>query len=85
MNDFGITHDVQTRVTSGTTNPRPTNADRIRAMSDKELAEVIECPHGLDLEICSGKGTCLDCCIDWLRQPAGEGKSSRTHKEEDNT
>ena len=64
----------------------PTNGDRIRAMSDKELAEVIECPCGMNAELCVEEPTCLDCCIAWLRQPAGEGKRrSRTHKEEDNT
>ena len=65
----------------------PTNGDKIRAMSDEELAEFISCPHDLDLEICSGKGTCLDCCIDWLHQPASSfswphenGMSARGHE-----
>ena len=64
----------------------PTNGDRIRAMSDKELAEVISCPQDIDPEICAGKGTCLDCCIDWLRQPASfswhheNGMSARGHE-----
>lgn len=54
-----------------------TNADRIRAMSDEELAELmedkgdcppIECPH-------DGKGAkitrldCKMCWLDWLKSP----------------
>ena len=49
-----------------------TNADRIRAMSDEELAKVIMCPYDSDPDICCTKGTCLDCCMKWLKQPAGE-------------
>lgn len=50
-----------------------TNADRIRAMSDEELAEVIMCPYGSEPDICCTKGTCLDCCEKWLRQYVEEG------------
>ena len=46
-----------------------TNADRIRSMSDEELAEVIMCPHDSDPDIC-GSNNCVKCCADWLRQPA---------------
>ena len=66
----------------------PTNGDKIRAMSDEELAKIID-SCGLDEEIhfCKSKpecneimdsgGTitnemCRKCGIDWLRQPAGE-------------
>lgn len=51
------------------------NADRIRAMSDEELAEVIMCPYGSELDLCCTKGTCLDCCMKWLKEPAEEVKS----------
>ena len=45
-----------------------TNADRIRAMSDEELAEWHEtCPH-IDEE-CTMKG-CVKCILEWLQQPA---------------
>lgn len=48
---------------------RNTNADRIRAMSDGELAEFISncgCPdHGLD---CTD--SCAVCVMKWLKQPA---------------
>lgn len=47
-----------------------TNADRIRAMSDRELAEIIMCPYDFEMEICSKKDACIDCCMDWLKQPA---------------
>lgn len=46
-----------------------TNADRIRAMSDEELAEWHgSCPY--IEEECTMKG-CAKCVLDWLRQPAG--------------
>ena len=58
-----------------------TNADRIRAMSDKELAEFLadEIPHGdcygCDLECATFEGDkFVDCCHNafyrWLKQPA---------------
>lgn len=49
-----------------------TNADRIRAMSIEELAEIIMCPWGSEPDLCCTKGTCLDCCEKWLRQQAEE-------------
>lgn len=49
-----------------------TNADRIRAMSDEELAVVIMCPHEIDPALCAGK-SCISCCLDWLQQPVEEG------------
>ena len=59
-----------------------TNADRIRAMSDEELAGLIrviymseECPLGtLECETCFLKEACAGICcgkeIEWLKQPA---------------
>lgn len=66
--------------------PRPTpktNADRIRAMSDEELAKIInalvenfeECNRGLEID-CHDCELCELCSVgegkalDWLRQPA---------------
>lgn len=46
-----------------------TNADRIRAMSDEELAEVIMCPYDCDSAFCGGN-TFVKCRVGWLRQPA---------------
>ena len=51
-----------------------TNADRIRAMSDEELAEYIG-QHTLCDRIqdegdwCDKRAVCRDCLTDWLRQP----------------
>ena len=56
-----------------------TNADRIRAMSDEELAKF--CDSGFHCLICSegGKGVkggcdinCDEHCLEWLKQPAEE-------------
>lgn len=50
-----------------------TNADRIRAMSDEELAELLQCgscPHIEDE--CTMKG-CEKCISDWLKQPVKDG------------
>ena len=51
-----------------------TNADRIRAMSDEELANIIECPYGNPYfdEHLPCKGSCHDCLLIWLQQPAEE-------------
>ena len=49
-----------------------TNADRIRAMSDEELAKVMErmlgCPITGDCKKMSED--CNDCWLEWLQQPA---------------
>lgn len=52
--------------------PPPTNADRIRSMSDEELADFIQTPF---CDLIPGKcgGACHDCTLDWLQQPAEEG------------
>lgn len=53
-----------------------TNADRIRAMSDEELARFIDsetdncAPHGDCKKVCDD---CKACWFDWLQQPAEEG------------
>lgn len=48
-----------------------TNADRIRAMTDEELAEFVSglgCPdHAMDC-----MRACLECCLKWLKQPVKE-------------
>lgn len=53
-----------------------TNGDRIRAMSDEELAFYLLCPKRNDegsLE-CHKDG-CKPCCLEWLQQPAeGSGE-----------
>ena len=59
--------------------PKPmTNADRIRAMSDEELAELID----RETDSCAPTGDCEKmsrdckaCWLEWLQQPA-EGDSN---------
>ena len=54
-----------------------TNADRIRAMSDEELADFINHHNicnirtGYECKI-SYCGICSQCVLDWLRQPVEE-------------
>jgi len=49
----------------------PTNEQRIRAMSTKELAGVIMCPHdGVGCE--NPREHCISCCAEWLQQVAEE-------------
>lgn len=64
--------------------PKPqTNADKLRAMSDEELAEWLAtvpmsyedvCPNPIPKE-CNGgdRETCIQCWLDWLRQEASDG------------
>lgn len=52
-----------------------TNADRIRAMSDEELAKFLE---GASIAGCpeparSCRANCIDCILDWLREPVKDG------------
>lgn len=72
----GFTRDVPITLSADTI--KPTHADRIRSMSDDELAEAIMCPNEFNVygkplkcKSISGKD-CVKCCLDWLRQPAEE-------------
>ena len=51
-----------------------TNADRIRVMTDDELAEFLNgknfCAHNFDCE--KGIRPCRECNLDWLKQEAKE-------------
>ena len=55
-----------------------TNADRIRAMSDEELAKFLHEPFcdKRTLEECtiSYCGVCDQCVLDWLQQPCEGGE-----------
>ena len=47
-----------------------TNADRIRAMSDEDLAYWIMCPY--DSPFCDGtEHNCIECTKEWLQQQEG--------------
>lgn len=49
----------------------PTNAERIRMMSDEELAAIVMCPYdGLTDEYCE-KVDCVKCCLEWLKKREG--------------
>ena len=51
-----------------------TNADRIRSMTDEELAVVMYhpfCDERTDKE-CKAFGDCNQCALEWLQQPAEE-------------
>lgn len=54
----------------------PTHADRIRAMSDEELAVTLMRPNEMGMaEIpCdhSDDKNCCECLLNWLKQEAGE-------------
>lgn len=59
--------------------PKPhkpiTNADRIRAMTDEELADCfskLSCWPNAGKEDCRGVANCMDCWLDWLKQEASE-------------
>ena len=60
------------------TNMPQTNADKIRAMSDEELAKFLQEPfcdkrthEECTISYC---GVCNQCVLDWLKQSAEEGE-----------
>ena len=59
-----------------TTKPKPqTNADRIRAMIDEELAKFLEDTGtaGCIEPARNCRASCTECILDWLRQPVKDG------------
>ena len=56
-----------------------TNGDKVRSMSDKELAEVIKNPcdigHHIPTEWCADINCGYQCSLDWLRKEATDGQS----------
>lgn len=60
-------------------NAKRTNADRIRAMSDEELAAIyaVCCPNGDRLNCgkyyLHGGRDCFSCWLDWLKSPVEDG------------
>lgn len=67
-------------VQCGAFKPPMTNGDRIRTMSDNELAEILfsqrSCPPGKSRLACEASGTCLECWTEWLSKPAAEDGST---------
>ena len=51
------------------------NADRIRAMSDEELAEFLRCPREFEnpAPVCFAV-RCNECVAIWLKQPVKDGE-----------
>ena len=71
---FVCINGVSCKITTGKSQ---TNADRIRAMSDEELAEFIDRCEMNDIDyaktfcdLCNGQYECDQCRLDWLKQPA---------------
>ena len=55
-----------------------TNADRIRAMTDEELAKVIA--YACDCDLVGGfscHGECCDCILDWLKREVTDSAALR--------
>ncbi len=52
--------------------PKPlTNGDRLRTMSNEELAGLNICPKDLDYNfVCNFRKSCGECLLDWLNSPA---------------
>ena len=76
MNYRGSTCAAQ-RAKFGLGDPQ-TNADRIRAMSYEELAQMLKrqgCPPSEHFS-CYDK-TCKECWFEWLQQPAGDAEQER--------
>lgn len=52
--------------------PKSTNADRIRKMTDEELAQVLRNPCDITghipTEWCKGRNCGYKCALDWLKQ-----------------
>ena len=50
-----------------------TNAEKIRSMSDEELAEVFgqDMPcNGISGQECYSRPSCTECCLKWLKEEA---------------
>lgn len=48
-----------------------TNANKIRQMTDDELAKIIMCPYHTEPHLC-GRKECNDCCLEWLQKQSEE-------------
>ncbi len=66
---------------------KQTNADRIRSMSDEELAELLDdiCTNGIlaidsnmPCDCCTEKTECKDCWKDWLQSEEEEQNERQT-------
>ena len=64
---------MQTNI-SGTETAKQTNADRIRAMTDEELAEFFDntCIENIGEVRCGLYRRCYDCMLAWLKEDVKE-------------
>ena len=73
LGENGCWNDGKRRVTINCENKVITNADRIRAMSDEEIAKV-PAKFGYSCVFpqkeCGESDTCEKCLLEWLKQPA---------------
>jgi hypothetical protein len=83
-NEFDCPFAIQKDIICSSFDPKPvTNADRIRAMSDEELAkwlevEFLKCPwckedapvDPVTKECLVPHQFCWECTLDWLKSPA---------------
>lgn len=48
---------------------KQTNAERIRNMTDEELAKIITCQQEIEVCICCPESNCTECTLKWLQSP----------------
>lgn len=51
---------------------KQTNAERIRNMTNRELAEIIMCPYEINEGLCAVEKGCMICCLEWLESEVSE-------------
>ena len=47
---------------------KKSNGDRIREMTNSELAEIITCPYSIVTELCNEERNCEECWGEWLEK-----------------
>lgn len=77
-----LREDIEAEGCDYYSNHAPTNGDRIRSMSNEELAEILkrECPPGAKVDH-SRPYSCKNCWLDWLNKPAEYVKHVNSDKE----
>ena len=63
--------DGEKELTACLSYKRMTNGDRIRAMTDEELAKIIRCQNSKHGDECCNT-PCDKCILDWLKQEVEE-------------
>lgn len=78
-NCTGAKHDREIALCLGYDPPK-TNADRIRAMTDEELAKVLRRPcdivDHIPTEWCNGRNCGYRCALDWLKEEVADKEGS---------